>query len=325
MRHKELDKIMKHNALILLLAASTVAASAQTPAKPAAPAAAKHATSAAKPATPAKAALAPTANPNVAPLIKAPANIPPVKGIQKALFTLALRYQDIKVGDGAPAETGKMLKYKFTLWLAADGTKFDATDDHPGPPERDKDGKPVMGEDGKPKTGEPQPMPAVMGQGRPLPGWDMGVEGMKAGGIRRIFIPWQLGFGAHELPAHSATQPAVPAKSDLILQVELKEVSDAPQPQRPGMMGGMHPPMSSHPPMPGTPGAPPAPGAAPKPPASATPAAPPAPGAPPTAPKPAAPASTAAPAAAPAPAPAPAATAAPATPAPAAPAQPQSK
>ena len=132
-------------------------------------------------------------------------------------------------------------------------TKFDATDDHPGPPERDKDGKPVMGEDGKPKTGEPQPMPAVMGQGRPLPGWDMGVEGMKAGGIRRIFIPWQLGFGAHELPAHSATQPAVPAKSDLILQVELKEVSDAPQPQRPGMMGGMHPPMSSHPPMPGTP------------------------------------------------------------------------
>jgi peptidylprolyl isomerase len=295
----------------------------QSPAKPAAPAAK------AAPATP----------PTVAAIIKAPANIVQYKGLQKPLFTIALRYQDVKVGTGAPAETGKLLKYKFTLWwLAADGqksdaTKFDATEDHPGPPQNDKDGKPVLGDDGKPKPGDPLPMPAIMGQGRPLPGWDMGVEGMKVGGKRRVFIPWQLGFGAHEVAARDATHPAVPGKSDLILDVELVSVEDAPPPQqRPHPMGGGRPPMSVRPSAPGGPGAgpaggmgsvfaKPAPTGAPAPPAaSATPAAPPPPGA---APKPGAPGMPSAP---PAPNAAPAPAATPAVPAPGAtPAQPPSK
>jgi peptidylprolyl isomerase len=288
---------MKHTALILLLAASTVAASAQNPAKPAT-AAAKPATTAAK-TTPAAAKPAATAD-------KLPPGVPAVKAIHKSLFTISLRYQDVKVGDGAVAEPGKLLKFNFTLWSAgANGRKIDSTYDHRAPV-LDKDRKPVLDADGKPKMGDPQQAVTMMGTGHPFLGWDMGFEGMKAGGTRRIFIPWQLGLGAREIPAHDAAHPAIPAKSDLILDIELTEVKDAPPPQqaRPSMMPGMHPTLPGMHPMPG---ATPAPGA---PAAPATPNAAPAPAA---APKPAAPA---APASVPA---------APATPAVPAPAQPQPK
>jgi peptidylprolyl isomerase len=162
--------------LILFLAASAVAAIAQTPAKPAAPA-----TTAPHPAA------ASTA-------IKLPPGVPPVRGIVKTAFTL--RYEDYKIGTGAEAEPNKMYKVHYTGWLAADGHKFDSSFDHPGPPVMDKDGKPVMGDDGKPKHGDPQPMAFPQGMGRLIPGFDQGFAGMKIGGKRRLFIPWQLAYGA---------------------------------------------------------------------------------------------------------------------------------
>jgi peptidylprolyl isomerase len=236
---------MRNTVLILLLAASTAAASAQTPAKPA--------TAPAKSATAAK------------PVVK-PAALTAPKSV---VYTISLRYQDEKAGDGTAAEPGKSLKFNYTLWsTGADGKKLDSTDDH-RIPVFDKDHKPVMGADGKQKVGDPQPASVVMGQGRPFPGWDQGFAGMKAGGKRRIFIPWQLGLGDREIPAHGADHPGIAAKTDLIVDVELLEVTDAPKPpQRPAMtMPPNHPPMGA----PGAAGAPPAPAAAPAP---ATPAAP---------------------------------------------------
>jgi len=272
-----------------------------------------------------------------APAVAAPANelppgIPPVEGIRNTLYTVALQYQEIKIGDGVPVEAKKLLKYNYTLWAKADGHKIDATEDHPRPPLKDKDGKPVMGSDGKPVLGDPVPSTLIMGQGGPLLGWELGFEGMKAGGKRRIFVPWQLGLGERAIPARDASHPAIPARSDLILDVELVDVTEPPPPpQRPGMPpGAMRPPMGARPmpgapgapPAPAQPGAPPAPGAAPAPPASAAPAAPAAQGAPlapAAAPKPAPPAAPAAP-------PPPAAPAQPTVPAaPATPAQPQQK
>jgi peptidylprolyl isomerase len=280
---------MKHTVLILMLAASALAASAQTTAPPTAPAAksavaAKPATnpataaksSTAKTVTPA-AKTAPATPPTVAAFIKDPASIPAVKGIQKPLFTIALRYKDIEVGKGAPAEPGKMLKCFFTLWTK-DGVKIDSTDDH-RVPQLDKDHKPVVDANGNPVKGDPQPMSVLMGQNRPLPGWDMGFEGMKVGGKRRVYIPWQLGLGARELPARDATHAAVPAKTDLILYLELTDVTDAPPPpQRPAAMPGrrpMPPNGQMMPPRPGTPVAPGSPAqmmTAPKPPAAPAPA-----------------------------------------------------
>jgi peptidylprolyl isomerase len=265
MNHTELDNAMRNTVLILLLAASTVTASAQTTAKPTT-APAKSAT-AAKPATK-----------TAAPSVKAkasqealPAGMTALTAPKTAIYTVSLRYQDEKVGEGAAAEPGKMLKYNYTLWSAgAEGKKLDSTDEH-RMPVVDKDKKPVMDADGKPKLGDPQPAMMVMGQGRPFPGWDQGFAGMKAGGKRRIFIPWQLGLGDREIPQRDEKHPGIPAKSDLILDVELTDVTEAPKPpQRP--VGGMPP---NHPPMGATGAAPAAaPAAAPVPNATPTPAAP---------------------------------------------------
>jgi peptidylprolyl isomerase len=287
---------MKHTALILLLAASTMAASAQAPAKPAT-AAAKPAVTAAKPAAPAAkpavSAAKPAAavSPSVAAVIKAPAGIPPVPGVQKPIFTVALRYQEIKIGTGAVAEPNKLYKVHYTGYRAADGVKFDSSHDHPGPPLKDKDGKPIMGDDGKPKMDVPQPMPFPQGMGGTIAGFDQGFAGMKVGGQRRIFIPWQLGYGTRLMPDRGSDHPGIPAKSDLIFDVELVDVSEMPQmPTRP-QMGGTPQMPPGHPttnhgmhPMPGAPAVqPPVPGLAPKPSAApGTPAAPPATNAAPT-------------------------------------------
>jgi peptidylprolyl isomerase len=231
-----------------------------------------------------------------------------VKGIPKTLFTVSLRYQEIKIGTGAVAEPNKLYKIYYTGWRAADGVKFDSTDDHPRPPVLDKDNKPVLGADGKPVQGPPQPTSIPVGVGGTIMGFDQGLAGMKIGGKRRLFIPWQLAYGARNLPI-SPGFPGIPPKSDLIFDVELVAITEIPAPQpRPGMMGGMRP----------TPG-----GAAGAPARPGTPATPAAPNA---APAPAAPAHAAVPAAAAAPAPVTPAPAASATPAaPASPAQPQPK
>jgi peptidylprolyl isomerase len=274
---------MRYTAIALLLAASAFSAAAQTPAKPAT-------TTAPHPAAASSA-------------IKLPPGIPPVRGIVKAAFTL--RYEDYKIGTGAVAEPNKLYKVHYTGYLASDGHKFDSSYDHPGQPERDKDGKPVMGPDGKPKMGEPQPMAFPQGMGRLIPGFDQGFEGMKIGGKRRLFIPWQLAYGARGRPGPDAAHPGIPPKADLIFDVELVDVTDMPTPpQRPGM-GGMP---GGRPMPPGTP-----PGTAPRPAA---------PGSAPGASAPGSSASPQTPATAPATTTPPPATAAPATPPPATPPQP---
>lgn len=235
---------MKRTALILILAASTAAAIAQTPSKPAAVA---------------HKAAAETLH----------SSIPPVKGAEKTLF--ALRYQEIKIGAGAEAEPYKLYTVQYTGWLAADGHKFDSSYDHPRPPVVDKDGKPVMGADGKPEQGPAEPIRFPQGFGRVIPGFDQGFTGMRIGGERRLFIPWELAYGAKGRPGPDAEHPGIPAKADLIFDVELVGVTDMSMPaNHPGMMGGMHSMPGMHP-MPATPAHPAEPA---EPAAPATPAAP---------------------------------------------------
>jgi peptidylprolyl isomerase len=243
---------MKRILLAALLVSAGVVAAAQSASQPSSTTAAKPAAKpAARSATAPKAAA--PASPLVAAVIKAPANIPQHKGIQKPVFTVALRYQEIKVGTGPAAATNKQYKVFYTGYRAADGAIFDSTDKH-RLPLRDKDGKPIMGPDGKPKLGDPQPLPFVQGVGGAIPGFDQGFVGMKVGGKRRIFIPWQMAYGTHSIQDHGPDHPGIPAKADLIFDVELVDVSEPPPPQPPRspmMMPGGRP-------MPGTPGGPPA-------------------------------------------------------------------
>ena len=186
---------------IALLAALTTAATAQTATPKSA------ATTAAKPATTttrhaATTSTATSTNPATPP------NIPKVVGVAKTAY--ALRYIDIVTGTGPLAELSvlgtseadskiKWYTVKYTGWLT-DGTKFDSSDDHPG--------------------GEPITFPA--GAHRVIPGWDTGFIDMHVGGKRRLFIPYQLAYGEAGRPPH------IPAKSDLIFDIELVSISDTP-------------------------------------------------------------------------------------------------
>lgn len=224
---------MKKTLLILLMAASAVAASAQTPAKPASPAA-KSATTAAKIAKPSASVVRPAGS---AVGVKLPAGVPAVRGIVKTAFSL--RYQEIKVGTGAVAEPNKLYKVHYTGWLAADGRKFDSSYDHPRSPVLDKDGKPVLDADGKPKLGEAQPIVFPQGYRKVISGWDQGFEGMKIGGKRRLFIPYQLAYGELGRPTGNPKDPGIPAKADLIFDVELVDVMEMQMPANHPGMGGM--------------------------------------------------------------------------------------
>jgi peptidylprolyl isomerase len=172
--------------------------------------------------------------------------------------SITLSYIDTKVGSGALLVPRKWYTIQYTGYLV-DGTKFDSSFDHP-------DHAPLSFQQG------PQ---GPQGQRQVVPGMDTGLDGMKVGGKRRLFIPWQLAYG----PSAHAN---IPPKSMLIFDVELVSQSDKdPSPKPPA------PPVAA--PKPATPPAPataPTPAAAPAPAAAPTPAAAPAPATAPAAPRP---------------------------------------
>jgi peptidylprolyl isomerase len=161
--------------------------------------------------TPSKTATATTpVHHRVAPATPAlPKNIPPVKALMKSAFTL--RYQEIKLGTGDEAKPGQVYSVNYTGWLASDGTKFDSSYDR---------GRPIE---------FPQ------GAKRVIVGWDQGFEGMKVGGKRRLFIPYQLAYGP---TAHGP----IPAKAELIFDVELVGVRDMGGPMPPRITPATPPP-----------------------------------------------------------------------------------
>ncbi len=213
--------MMKRSIPAILLIAATAAATGQTKAKPATTG-----------TTPAKTTA------STAGGVKLPPGVPPARGVVKTAFSL--RYQDVKIGTGKDAQPNQIYKVLYTGWLAADGHKFDSSADH-RPPVMGKDGKPEVGPDGKPVLGDPQPISFPQGFSRVIPGFDQGFEGMKVGGKRRLFIPWQLAYGAHGRPGPDPAHPGIPPKADLIFDIELVDVMDMQMPpNRPGMMP-MHP------------------------------------------------------------------------------------
>ena len=220
---------MRRAFLILLFAAGAGAMSAQTAAKPS-----THSATAAKPAAAASRTLPASA------IALVPAGVPVFRGPVKTAFSL--RYLDIKIGTGADAEPGKIYKVHYTGWLGAngradDGRKFDSSYDHPGQPIMDKDGKMQRDADGKVVLSGPQPITFIQGAGRAIPGFDQGFAGMKIGGKRRIFIPWQLAYGAVGRPGPDAAHSGIPARCDLIFDVELIDQTAMAMPPN-------HPPMS---------------------------------------------------------------------------------
>jgi FKBP-type peptidyl-prolyl cis-trans isomerase FkpA len=106
-----------------------------------------------------------------------------------------LQYEDIKVGTGVAARVGAKVTVHYTGWLrnrdGSVGKKFDSSLD----------------------SGEP--FQFIVGQGQVIPGWDEGLQGMKVGGIRKLYIPAALGYGAR------GAGREIPANAKLLFEVEL--------------------------------------------------------------------------------------------------------
>ncbi len=111
-----------------------------------------------------------------------------------------LTKNDVKVGTGAEAVSGKEVAVHYTGWLydekAADkkGTKFDSSRDR----------------------GQPFDFP--LGGGRVIKGWDEGVVGMKVGGQRTLIISPEYGYGAR------GAGNVIPPNATLLFDVELLDV-----------------------------------------------------------------------------------------------------
>ncbi len=106
---------------------------------------------------------------------------------------MALKIEDVKVGTGDEAVAGRPVTVHYVGTLT-DGKKFDSS--------RDRN----------------QGFTFALGAGQVIRGWDEGVAGMKVGGMRRLTIPPELGYGPMGYP------PVIPPNSTLIFEVELLSV-----------------------------------------------------------------------------------------------------
>ena len=100
------------------------------------------------------------------------------------------RINDIKIGTGAAVKPGDKVALHYTATLTG-GKLFDSS------------------------KGRGQPFEFVVGQGSVIRGWDVGLVGMRVGGVRELIIPSQQAYGDRGVP------PVVPPKATLHFEVEL--------------------------------------------------------------------------------------------------------
>ena len=109
-----------------------------------------------------------------------------------------LQIIDLKVGEGKEAVRGALITTHYTGWLE-DGTQFDSSIDRGNYFE------------------------TVIGTGRVIKGWDLGIIGMRVGGKRKLIVPAHLAYGERKMGK------IIPANSNLTFEIELFDVKTRDQ------------------------------------------------------------------------------------------------
>lgn len=120
-------------------------------------------------------------------------------GTQNQSGTPQVQGQDVKVGDGAQAKPGDIVSVLYTGRLA-DGTVFDSSASHGN-----------------------QPLRFTLGAPGIIPGFQIGVNGMKVGGERLLSIPPALAYGTQDVKDASG-KVVIPANSTITFSVQLVKV-----------------------------------------------------------------------------------------------------
>ncbi|KAF9211198.1 peptidylprolyl isomerase fpr4 [Podila verticillata] len=108
---------------------------------------------------------------------------------KKTVLASGLVIEDVKVGTGAAAKSGKKIGMRY-IGRLTNGKVFD-------------------------KNTSGQPFHFNLGRGEVIKGWDQGIQGMQLGGERRLTIPPALAYGARGAP------PDIPKNATLVFEVKL--------------------------------------------------------------------------------------------------------
>ena len=104
-----------------------------------------------------------------------------------------LKYRDVAYGQGVEAKAGSKIKVRYTGRLHnSEGKIFDQNI----------------------KKG----MKLTLGLGRVIQGWDFGLLGVRAGGIRQLLIPSNLAYGRKGVPGK------IPSNTPLYFEVQISSV-----------------------------------------------------------------------------------------------------
>ncbi len=112
--------------------------------------------------------------------------------------------QEVRVGEGAEATPGSQVSVLYVGKLV-DGTVFDSSAAHNN-----------------------EPLTFVLGSQDMIPGFQIGVNGMKVGGQRVMAVPPALAYGDQPVTNPESGQTIIPANSTIIFEVELVDVKPAP-------------------------------------------------------------------------------------------------